>query len=205
VNSSQRVVLAVGLLSLLPRATTLAQAPAPNQDPVYTNQGELMPPNGYREWVYLSTGMNMSYLPRSSGTGRDVFSNVFVNPESYRAFQRTGTWPDKTQLVLEIRAATNKGSINQDGFYQNADIRGFEVHVKDTTRFQGGWAFFGFDENKPAKLIPLAETCYSCHRDHAAVDTTFVQFYPTLLPVAKQNKTLSAAYQAEQARMRSAP
>jgi hypothetical protein len=31
------------------------------------------------------------------------------------------------------------------------------------------------------------------------VDTTFVQFYPTLLGVARQNGTLSAAYVAEQA------
>jgi hypothetical protein len=41
--------------------------------------------------------------------------------------------------------------------------------------------------------------CYSCHAKHAAVDTTFVQFYPTLLPIAKTKQTLSAAYQAEEA------
>jgi hypothetical protein len=29
------------------------------------------------------------------------------------------------------------------------------------------------------------------------VDTTFVQFYPTLLPIAKAKGTLSAAYQKE--------
>ena len=31
---------------------------------------------------------------------------------------------------------------------------------------------------------------------HGAVDTTFVQFYPTLMPIAEQKKTLSAAYLA---------
>lgn len=36
--------------------------------------------------------------------------------------------------------------------------------------------------------------CYSCHEQHAAVDTTFVQFYPTLLEIAKQKKTLSPSY-----------
>ena len=35
--------------------------------------------------------------------------------------------------------------------------------------------------------------------DHGAVDTTFVQFYPTLKPIAKQKGTLEAAYQKEQA------
>jgi Cytochrome P460 len=140
--------------------------------------------------------MNMSYLPRAAGTGHDVFSNVFVNPESYRAFQRTGTWPDRTLLVLEVRGATHKGSINQDGFYQNSQIRGLEVHAKDSMRFPGGWAFFALEGSKPAKPIPFTADCYTCHRDHAAVDTTFVQFYPTLLAVAQHKKTLSAAYQA---------
>jgi aspartate oxidase len=31
------------------------------------------------------------------------------------------------------------------------------------------------------------------------VDTTFVQFYPTLLPIAKEKQTLSASYLKEEA------
>jgi hypothetical protein len=41
--------------------------------------------------------------------------------------------------------------------------------------------------------------CYSCHAEHGAVDTTFVQFYPTILPVAQQKQTLSAVFQKESA------
>jgi len=37
------------------------------------------------------------------------------------------------------------------------------------------------------------------HQAHVAVDTTFVQFYPTLLPLAKAKGTLSAAYLKESA------
>jgi hypothetical protein len=76
---------------------------------------------------------------------------------------------------------------------------GLEVHVKDEARFAGKWAFFGFDEAKTAKMTPTDMACYSCHADHAAVDTTFVQFYPTLLPIAQTKGTLSAAYQKENA------
>jgi hypothetical protein len=180
-------------LALLTGALARAQTPAATNGPVYTGAGELVPPTQYREWVYLSTGMNMSYIKRLAGMGHDMFSNVFVNPESYREFQRSGTWPDKTMLVLEVRGATNKGSINKQGFYQSSDIMGLEVHVKDT-RFQGGWAFFGDDGGKPAKQIPYTADCYSCHQEHAAVDTTFVQFYPTLLEVARKKGTLSAGY-----------
>ena len=72
---------------------------------------------------------------------------------------------------------------------------GFEVHVKDEARFPGKWAFFDFDSpDKSGTLIPNGAPCYTCHAAHAAVDTTFVQFYPTLLPVAKAKGTLAAAY-----------
>lgn len=72
-----------------------------------------------------------------------------------------------------------------------------EVHVKDAARFGGGWAFFGFAGTQPAKMIAPTAECYSCHASHAAVDTTFVQLYPTLLPIAQRKATLSAAYEHE--------
>lgn len=169
----------------------LADMPAP----AYTADGKLIQPANYREWVYLSSGVDMSYNPKAMASPSPMFDNTFVNPESYRAFVRTGSWPDKTVIVLEVRGSTGKGSINQRGHYQSGGVQGMEVHVKDTARFPGGWAFFSFDDGAaPAKQIPVAEACYSCHTAHAAVDTTFVQFYPTLLPVARQHATLSAAY-----------
>ncbi|MFC5491312.1 hypothetical protein [Dokdonella soli] len=68
------------------------------------------------------------------------------------------------------------------------------AHVKDSRRFPGGRAFFAFDDASPATVIPKEASCYSCHRDHAAVDTAFVQFYPALPEIAKRSGTLSAAY-----------
>jgi len=76
---------------------------------------------------------------------------------------------------------------------------GREVHVKDESRFPGKWAFFGFDGDGPGKQVPKEAACYSCHEQHAAVDTTFVQFYPTLIEIAKQKNTLSANYLKDEA------
>ena len=77
---------------------------------------------------------------------------------------------------------------------------GIEVHVKDESRFADKWAFFGFaGGDVTSKMIPLTENCYSCHADHGAVDTTFVQFYPTLKPIAEQKGTLEAGYKKEEA------
>jgi hypothetical protein len=74
---------------------------------------------------------------------------------------------------------------------------GLEVHVKDEARFPGKWAFFGFGDNKTATMTPQTAECYSCQANHAAVDTTFVQFYPTLLPIATAKGTLSPSYVKE--------
>ncbi len=70
-----------------------------------------------------------------------------------------------------------------------------EVHVKDQQRFPGQWAFFGFGRSgQSGTLIPTSAACYSCHQQHGAVDTTFVQFYPTLLEIAKQKGTVQSRY-----------
>jgi hypothetical protein len=170
-------------------------AGAPAKGPEYTSDNKMKLPEDYREWVYLSSGFDMSYAPAMQ-MGHHMFDNVFVNPEAYKAFLETGTWPDKTMLMLEARQAEGKGSINQKGNFQGSDVMGLEVHVKDS-RFPGQWAFFSFGEGKTGKMHPFTADCYSCHKDHAAVDTTFVQFYPTLLPIAKSKGTLSASYLKE--------
>lgn len=174
------------------------QNPMPaSSGPEYTPDSHLKFPEHYRDWVYLTTGFDMSYNPAAQMPGHHMFDNVFVNPEAYKAFVKTGTWPNKTVLVLEPREAVGKGSINQKGNYQGTETMGLEVHVKDEARFPAKWAFFGFDEGKIAKMVPLAANCYSCHAAHGAVDNTFVQFYPTLLPIAKSKGTLSSSYQRE--------
>lgn len=174
---------------------------ATTTSPAYTKTGEMLPPANYREWIYLTTGIDMSYALKPAGMqDHSIFDNIFVNPEAYRSFLETGTWPDKTVMVLEARAARSKGSINQSGRFQAGNVMDMEVHVKDEARFPGKWAFFSFDSaSGNGTLIPQGATCYSCHAAHAAVDTTFVQFYPTLLPIAQKKGTLSAAFLKEEA------
>jgi hypothetical protein len=190
-------------------ATVLAQPPAPDpaavaaagaalNAPTYVDDKLVLPAN-YREWIYLTSGFDMSYSANAK-PGHHMFDNVFVNPEAYREFLKTGTWPDKTTILIEVRGARTRGSINQSGQYQDADVMGHELHVKDEARFPGKWAFFSFEDERPAAMVARDVACYSCHEKHAAVDTTFVQFYPTLMAVAKARGTLSASYLAETAK-----
>jgi hypothetical protein len=188
-------LLGIALGSGLKAHMSSVVASASANTPGYSSNGELLPPSNYREWIYLSSGIDMSYSPKAGAPDHSMFDNVFVNPESYRSFLATGTWPDKTVMVLEIRGAESRGSINQRGHFQGTELMGFEVHVKDESRFPGKWAFFEFDSpQKNGTLVPEKAPCYTCHAAHGAVDTTFVQFYPTLLPLAKEKNTLSPSY-----------
>jgi len=200
-NTKPSSLLVIGIAILGSFATRAHQTTTSNA-PSYTSDGQLRLPENYREWVYLTTGFDMSYNPAMRGMDHHMFDNVFVNPEAYQAFLKTGTWPDKTILVLEGRRAQNKGSINQAGQFQTDDVMAIEVHIKDESRFggQGNWAFFGFGDEKTSKMISQTADCYSCHSQHAAVDTTFVQFYPTILSIAKSHNTLSPSYVKESAK-----
>lgn len=189
--------LAVAVVFDRPKAVLASAASAP----AYTSSGMMLPPTNYREWIYLTTGIDMSYEVKPAGMqDHSTFDNLFVNPEAYRSFLATGTWPDKTVMVLEAREARSKGSINQHGHFQAGDVMDIEVHVKDEARFPGKWAFFSFHSaSGNGTLIPQGADCYTCHAAHAAVDTTFVQFYPTLLPIAQKKGTLSDAFLKEEA------
>lgn len=186
------------LLPALLGAGAAHPAASVEDGPQYTADGQMLFPANYRQWIYLSSGLGMSYSPGAQNM--QMFDNVFVNPSAHRSFVETGTWPDKTMLVLEVRGAGSNASINKAGHFQTEERMGVEVHVKDEARFPGKWAFFGFEEGAaPAKQVPTQAACYSCHGEHGAVDTTFVQFYPTLIGIAKQKNTLSAGYLKETA------
>jgi hypothetical protein len=167
--------------------------------PTYSSDGQLVRPTDYREWVYVTSGLGMTYAaPEASTTRPQMFDNVFVTPESYRQFLRTGTWPDKTMFVLEVRDAAANVSINNGGRTQGA-LRGIEASVKDLERFpNGGWGYFSFDGPKgpvdAAAPLPSTARCYACHGTHTAVDNTFVQFYPTLFEVAQRLGTIKSTY-----------
>jgi hypothetical protein len=150
--------------------------------PQYASDNQLLRPADYREWIFLSSGLGMSY---NAQTGDEMFTNVFVPQWAYQEFTKSGKWPDRTMFVVEDRGSTSKGSINKVGHYQT-DSMGIGVEVKDATRFPEKWAYFNFDEDtKSASPNPKA-ACWQCHEDHAAVEHVFVQFYPTLKPVAKK-------------------
>lgn len=167
----------------------LAVAALSAQGQQYTKDGEFRLPTDYRQWDFLSSSVAMNY-PEEGPGGHPMFANIFVQPSARKQFENTGMWPDKTVLLMELRGVgTGNGDpfLRKDAQFQT-EIMGYEAHVKDSAR--GGWAFYGIRKGaQSGKAIEKTAKCFSCHQDHGAADTTFVQYYPTLIEAAKKHGT----------------
>jgi hypothetical protein len=161
--------------------------------PRYSEGKELMLPEDYRSWVFVGASIGLSY---SESTRTDAaatpgaFHHIYIQPEAYAHFKRTGQFPEKTLLVMEVHKADQKVSINKGGFFEGDRIA-LEVALKDHEKFDEGWAYFDFGngKKKTSSAFPKA-SCFSCHKEHGADDNVFTQFYPVLREAKKISQML---------------
>jgi len=181
--------------------------------PRYNRANELLRPEGYRTWVFVGSDLGLDYSQRNDKsldypTKKDEkaedealpFHNVYIDRAAYDHYARTGEFPDKTMLVLELFESRRKEPqhIVTKGQFEGNRVA-LEVAVKNLSRPDGiktPWAYYDFT-GKPgpsgsgvresAKAKP-DEACYDCHKKHADVDNVWVQFYPTLRELAKKDK-----------------
>lgn len=173
-------------------------AQQPQRDGPRYDGMSLLRPVEYREWPFLGSGLGLTYNDADAANAAPPFTNVFVNPSSYRSFIETGVWPNQTVFVLEGRRSETNAAPNVGGRFQG-EMLALEAEVKDS-KFPDGWAFFNFGR-APAldtAAAPLTgdavRACVECHTQHTAVERTFVQFYPTLLEVARRKGTVKPAF-----------
>jgi hypothetical protein len=161
--------------------------------PKYSEGKELMLPEDYRTWVFVGASIGLSY---SESTRTDAaatpgaFHHIYIQPEAYAHFKKTGQFPEKTLLVMEVHRADQKVSINKGGFFEG-DRVALEVALKDHEKFDEGWAYFDFanGKKKTSSAFPKA-SCFSCHKEHGADDNVFTQFYPVLREARKISQLL---------------
>ena len=165
-------------------AVTSSQATGTNK-PVYTADKKLALPANYREWVFLSSGFGMNYS--NSGGSHPMFTNVYVSPAAYQGFKSNGKWPNGSQFVVEFYSPA-QGSINKSGYFQD-EFKGLDVEVKDSSQ-EHEWSYYNFSPGEKTAEALGGGACNTCHSEHAAVEHTFVQFYPTLLRFAQEKQLL---------------
>lgn len=184
------LVVIIVAAALIPALRAAPGVPAPTTQAKldtaeFSDDGRLQRPTDYRNWRFVSAGLGMSYGPAAQAaalTGHVMFDNVFVQPQAYDAFLRDGAWPEGTLFVLELRGTETQRPPNARGYFQT-EVQGIEVSVKDSMRFKGRWAYFDFGMDARSTTPQPESRCFACHERHAAVDMTFVQFYPTLQQV----------------------
>lgn len=163
-----------------------AGAPGKMSVPTYDGAGNVVRPEGYRKWVFVGTSLGLRYMS-DGGTdeGPGSFHNIYIQPEAYDEFLKTGAFPEKTMLAMEVYSAgTKEPKSGLSGGYFGDRLTGFSAAIKDKERFPEGWGYVSFmrDGSKLAETAaPFRKAqCYDCHHEHAATDNVFTQFYPLL-------------------------
>jgi len=184
---TKKVLLAAAVLLV---AVLLAAATDHDYRPQYTKDGQLIFPADYRQWQFVSSGLGMSYSASRPGAPRAPgFSNIFVQPWAYRTFKASGKWPDKTIFILEAYRSGTHASINKQGYFQDS-FNGIEAEVKDSEHSPDVWSYYNLGSNPTSAAALPKNACWECHDKNAAVEHSFTQFYPELLDVALQKKTV---------------
>lgn len=155
-----------------------------SQLPRFTPDGRLLRPEGWEGWVLAGTSMGLTYNEPTStpapGEPPGIFLNVYVQPWAYESFLESGEFPEGTMFILAMAEPITKADPARGGFYMG-EISMMEVHLKRAGLHESGWGFYGFGGDDPAaEILPSEANCYSCHRDEAAFDHAFVQFYPKM-------------------------
>jgi hypothetical protein len=163
--------------------------------PQYNDKGELKLPADFQTWVFVGANMGLEYrdaaakeAPPEEEAGKNVkvgnFHNVYINPEAYEHYKKTGTFPEQTVLVLDIYQAERgePKSIVSEGLFPGRH-KEIAVAVKNSARPDGSktdWAYYDFPPDQTTSRAFPDKACYDCHLEHADEDNVLTQFYPTL-------------------------
>ena len=174
--------VAVGSSSFAGAQQRQASVP-PDVIPRYDANRNLILPDDYRRWVLVGSSLGLSYVEGRQDT-HQMFNTTLMEPSAYQHFVATGTFREGTMLALIGQGiGTNTTPARQGQFA--TDVHMVEMAVKDSTRLPESWAYYTFGGpmtggyRSTAAPQPQAN-CFSCHKEHAARDNVFMQFYGLL-------------------------
>lgn len=161
---------------------------------VFNESGEAALPKGYRSWVHAYAAWeSITVTPLDSTvTKTPEFHSVYVEPNTYRTFMKTGKWPEGSLMVKEF-SITSIDSKNCDGppayvcnlggskvIFSHGQT-GLSLMLKDSKRYPdepGGWSYFSFGHQAPPYeqfSPPRARAqCAQCHIDNVGPKYDYV-------------------------------
>ena len=175
----------------VPRAAAEDKAKAASVE--FTADGKLKRPVGYRKWVYVGEVVTPNDMNDGEASFPE-FHSVYMDPESFAHYEKTGKFRDGTVLVKELSSVGSKEAPSGKGYFMG-EFTGLEISIKDSKRFKdepGNWAYFSFGHKYPLKAEVAKNTvaaCNKCHEDNAKKDDwVFSQDYPVLRVAAPKSK-----------------
>jgi hypothetical protein len=174
----------------IPRAAAEDKAKAAPVE--FTADGKLRQPVDYRKWVYVGEVVTPNDMNGGEATFPE-FHSVYMDPESFDEYEKTGKFRDGAVLVKELSSVGSKKATSGNGYFQG-EFTGLEAAIKDSKRFQdepGNWAYFSFGHAYPLKAEASKNTaaaCNQCHQDNAKNDWVFSQYYPVLRAAAQKSQ-----------------
>jgi len=151
----------------------------------FTAGGELIRPAGWREWIFVGSPLTPNSLNGGEASFPE-FHSVYIDPESWAHWKKTGTFREGTMLAKELTLVGETAATSGIGFF-NGELQGFEIAHKDSKRYSeetDGWAYYSFGHQpepyaNTTAAMPTA-ACAACHTAAAADDMVFTQYYPIL-------------------------
>jgi hypothetical protein len=190
------VAVIAGLSYVVTRAAepqVSAERKAPAALVEFTADGKLKQPVGYRKWMYIGTPLTPNDMNDGEASFPE-FHEVYMDPESFAHYEKTGKFRDGTVLVKELSSVGTKEAPSGKGYFQG-EFTGLETAIKDSKRFKdepGYWAYFSFGHEYPLKKEVskgAVASCNQCHETNAGkTDWVFSQYYPVLRAAAPKSK-----------------
>jgi len=164
VNNKHKVLASVILMSVVATSglwsiVVNAQDDSINQA-TFNDDGSVNQPENWRRWVFVGAPITPNALNGGEAPFPE-FHNVYVEPSAFEAYEKTGKWPEGTQIAKELTSI----------YENNNDETGASSEVSGRHKPE--------PYEKTAEAFP-ADSCNACHAANAADDFVFTQFYPVL-------------------------
>ena len=120
-------LLLVVVLALVFIVVAMVPAQSGKNKYKFDGDGNLIRPEGYRLWVYIGTPIT----PQNENGGAAAFPdfhNVYIHPDDFEHYKKTGKFQDGTILVKELVSVGSTRAVSGDGHFMGefTGLEGFK-------------------------------------------------------------------------------
>ncbi|MEL6238071.1 MAG: cytochrome P460 family protein [Pseudomonadota bacterium] len=150
-----------------------------------SDTGDIALPDGFLTWPTLGAWST------ADGTGaQNGMHQVYASPGTIEGYQATGSFPDGSVLVKEVRGAATANLSTGAASYATEKqvwfvmVKDAENRFPDNALWGDGWGWALFEAADPSKQAAsdYEVDCKGCHIPAEARDWIYAEAYPVLWP-----------------------